>query len=802
MISNPSLNWEKLQGVFYRSRQLVQLEWPHTYDVHYAISIAFIAVETGDSIQIYDYLGKLHCELNIENFDGIVDFSFDETDPTRLFIACSNSLKLVESWKPLKITTIRLDPEIQDTIWSFKNGVIILRESKDVLRYIPGSRTLQLVARNNNQYQLLTKNHWHCNKDLAVLLDVDHIFVIDLHTNTLGQLRADSQWQRVIISSSGFICLYNAKYNKLQVFKDPNRILLEQTIDETPTDIKWCGDDSIACSFEDEIKLYSPEGDYVTFWYPDDIVALRTECDGLKVFTEANCYLISKVHEATSNVFRIGSTEPGAMLLDSWYMLPSHAPRAIEYLDSFNLKSGVMECISAARDELHSEFQKNLLNAASFGKSFLPYKEFDSEIFVRACNEIKLLNTLRSLGIFVTRDEFEDTTFESIVHILLASNKYGEALNVCKLFDKTEFLPIIMASWAETKIKLSPDKEDAELFKDIENHMNDVDVKVKVPMSKISHTAFLEGRFNLARSLALLESSPEQKILALLDLDEDSLALKESLKTESPEFILSLLLKLKEKLTNAQLAKLLLMDLPRNNLYLYSQRKDYAFLFDFYRQSDNLTGLAHCIIGEAEQKGHSVKPFLPQVKDLYKHVTGDPILKQDVEFLERNEKLLAYQESLGSVLGVDVSGYTLNKTLELLIEANQQSHVSELVKKYKISDKNYYHATCRALVKTKRFHDLYTFATSKKSPIGYQPFFNYILRAGYKEEAAKYVPIISNVNYETKKKMLLECQAYTDFIELASKEKDIRGLRELYKIIPEAEISQWKHTIDEALSKL
>ena len=50
--------------------------------------------------------------------------------------------------------------------------------------------------------------------------------------------------------------------------------------------------------------------------------------------------------------------------------------------------------------------------------------------------------------------------------------------------------------------------------------------------------------------------------------------------------------------------------------------------------------------------------------------------------------------------------------------------------------------------------------------------------------------------------MLLECQAYTDFIELASKEKDIRGLRELYKIIPEAEISQWKHTIDEALSKL
>ena len=116
------------------------------------------------------------------------------------------------------------------------------------------------------------------------------------------------------------------------------------------------------------------------------------------------------------------------------------------------------------------------------------------------------------------------------------------------------------------------------------------------------------------------------------------MALKESLKTESPEFILSLLLKLKEKLTNAQLAKLLLMDLPRNNLYLYSQRKDYAFLFDFYRQSDNLTGLAHCIIGEAEQKGHSVKPFLPQVKDLYKHVTGDLILKQDVEFLERNEK--------------------------------------------------------------------------------------------------------------------------------------------------------------------
>ncbi|MCG8711258.1 hypothetical protein JHU04_004661, partial [Brenneria sp. 4F2] len=78
-------------------------------------------------------------------------------------------------------------------------------------------------------------------------------------------------------------------------------------------------------------------------------------------------------------------------------------------------------------------------------------------------------------------------------------------------------------------------------------------------------------RFQLARDLALLESSPELKTLELLKLDDHALALSECLKFGCPELTLSVLLTMRQKLTTAQLAKLLILDMPQDQLYPYFQ---------------------------------------------------------------------------------------------------------------------------------------------------------------------------------------------------------------------------------------
>lgn len=798
MFQNPSLNWEKLQNVFYRSRLLHKLEWSSKKNLRYAISLTFIAIETERSIQIFNYIGELLADIDIKLFDPIVSFDFDISDQKSLIVVGLQGFKVVKRWAPLEIESVILSENIQDTIWDYKDNIIILKESKDIYQFDKKSASFDLLIKNDGRYNILTKTQWHCNKNKIIILDTDHVFEVDIDKKTLNIFKETNEWHRVVISRSGFICFYNAKYNKMHVFSESNKVLSEYSLDEVPADIKWCGDDCISCSFEDTIKLFGPDGEYVSFWYSADIFAFRTEIDGLKVFTEKKIYLITKVPSYTANVYRIGSTESGSMLVDACHLLPDHTARAIDYLKNFDVKKGVSECIEAAKEEMGPQLQKELLNAASFGKSMLSYNEFDSNIFVQACDTIKILNILRNMGIFITNTEYQYLGFEVIIDMLLISHKFYECLEICKQFKKYDFITRITEEWASVKIKTSPDVEDADLFKEIQNRLSEIDIKYEIPMAKIAKTSFTEGRFGLARNLALIEKSSELKALSLIELDDYNLAIQESLKSECPGFILSLLLLLKEKLTTLQLTKLLMMSLSHDPIYLYFQRNNYQFLFDFYRQTDKYKELAHCI---STHNKSSLIPFLPQIKDLYTSVMDDSLTRQDSYFLERNEDLVTHQEELTSNFGTEFVGLTLDKTLEKLIFINQPKQTKNLIKKFKINEKKYYHITCGILIKEKRFDQLYEFATQKKPPIGYDMFVKYLQKAGQNKEAAKYILLINNMSLEEKIKMLYDINGYFELIQLFTKEKNILELKNLYQKMPVNEVNL-RSLIKETISKL
>lgn len=53
---------------------------------------------------------------------------------------------------------------------------------------------------------------------------------------------------------------------------------------------------------------------------------------------------------------------------------------------------------------------------------------------------------------------------------------------------------------------------------------------------------------------------------------------------------------------------------------------------------------------------------------------------------------------------------------------------------------SFYYTKLHALTNVQDWPSLDTFARSRRSPIGYEPFVNHLVSKGYKKEASKFVP--------------------------------------------------------------
>lgn len=232
----------------------------------------------------------------------------------------------------------------------------------------------------------------------------------------------------------------------------------------------------------------------------------------------------------------------------------------------------------------------------------------------------------------------------------------------------------------------------------------------------------------------------------------------------------------------------------------YYARHDDEFLFDFYRQTDQLSNLAHHI-WDQEVRNQNPAEYLRQVEELYNRDSQDILIKNDQPLLHRQSELYEFQRSISHLLQVDLENMNLDGTIELLIKMKLDKQLNSLIKKFKVTDRKIYHIKCRVLTQQDRFDDLFKFAQERKSPIGYYPFFKYCLKQKRKKEAAVYVRMISGIPYEKRIEMYLRCESYNDAINLASKEKDIPSLKNIYKTIPPNQ-PQLKTLVNEAMSKL
>ncbi|BGP16136.1 hypothetical protein JCM10213_006070 [Rhodosporidiobolus nylandii] len=137
------------------------------------------------------------------------------------------------------------------------------------------------------------------------------------------------------------------------------------------------------------------------------------------------------------------------------------------------------------------------------------------------------------------------------------------------------------------------------------------------------------------------------------------------------------------------------------------------------------------------------EPDLParrtKLKQAQKAFAEDKESGFEAKMLDDQLRLLAFQSALESENpGKAFVGLSVNGTMRACILAGLDKKAEKLRSEFKVPDKRYWYLHLRALIALRAWDALAQFAR-KRSPIGYEPFVQELIKAGAHREAVKYV---------------------------------------------------------------
>ncbi|BFZ59549.1 Vacuolar protein sorting-associated protein 16 [Saitoella coloradoensis] len=642
-----------------------------------------------------------------------------------------------------------------------------------------------------NAWSILPPEHT-LSRHVECLLATDggSVLVVDA-IESQDQMLTQGPFSHVSVSPDGaFVALYNQGKGKMWVVSaDFQRSLSEWESGREGEDVKevvWCGNDAVVVTFEGEVVLVGPSGGVLTYYY-DSTPHLLPEIDGVSILTTEHYELLHRVPDSTAAVFSIGSTHPSSILLDALTHLHNSAPQADAAIQLIrpSLAEAVDTCVKAAGVEWDVGWQKRLLEAAGFGKSYLEGELGGTgwaavEEFVGMCESLRVLNAVRyyETGIPISWEQYQRLGPEMLIERLLARRQHFLALKVAEsLHLSTEG---IYVHWACTKIRHSSADEDEIAHIIITKLTQGKSGRRGMSFDEIARTAYEEGRVGLATRLLDHEPRAGRQVPLLLSMEEDRGALGKAVESGDTDLVYFVLLHLKRKYSLAEFFRLIsaypmAMDLVEN----YAREQDVELLKDFYYQDDRRVDSANVILRESlEQKDlRSRLSKLDLSTKLYQESKEHVF---EAKALQESARLLAIQESLEKdIQGEKFLNSSVSDTIFKLIELSQPSKADKLRKEFKVPDARFWWIKIRALVKNRDWHELEQFAKLKKSPIGYEPFVNECIASGNNTQAAAYIARCSNLTSRQRVELYVKINDYKGAGQEAFKVRDLLMLQDL-----------------------
>jgi hypothetical protein len=436
---------------------------------------------------------------------------------------------------------------------------------------------------------------------------------------------------------------------------------------------------------------------------------------------------LHKVTDVTEEIFRLGSSSPASVLLDSVEQLEKKSPKADENIQRIrsSLPGAVDACIKAAGQEFDAYWQKRLLKAASFGKSVLEL--YNSDEFVEMTEKLRVLTAARDyqIGLPISYEQYLRLTPEGLIERLISRHQYLLAIRV------SEYLQIpadrIYVHWASQKVRVSTVDDEAVCRLIVQR----LEGKPGISFEVIAQTAYDEGRSHLATQLLNHEPRAGKQVPLLLNMEEDELALDKAIESGDDDLVNYVLLHLKSKLPLASFFRMINTRPMASALVETAAREeDTELLKDLYYQDDRPMEGSNVLLSEA------LRETDPQRKTEKIHLASrllsdskDPNVMLQQKLVSEASQLLKAQESLDKDLAdhSEYFGLSLNETIYRLVRAGYGKRAQKLQSEFKMSEKAFWWLRLRALVAKRDWGELEEIAKVKKSPIGWEVSFEKFL---------------------------------------------------------------------------
>ena len=559
------------------------------------------------------------------------------------------------------------------------------------------------------------------SRSVEVILAIDKtIYVTDAVECEDRGLEA-GPFRHISVSPNGeFIALYTDDGKVWVISSDFQMRFSEYNskVKTPPRDLQWCGNNAVALAWEDEVHLVGPNGAATEYFY-NSFVHLLPDVDGLRVLTNDVCEFVQKVPEASEEVFRLGSTSPGSVLLDAVDQLEKKTPKADDNIQLIrqNLDEAVDVCIRAAGQEYSIHWQKQLLKAASFGKSVLDF--YNSDDFVDMTESLRVLNAVRffEVGLPLSYDQYIRLSPERLVQRLVNRQDYLLALRVSEYLH----LPVdrIYVHWARQKVRTSASNEDM-MCEEIVRKLNG---KRGVSFEEVAHAAYDEGRGKLATDLLEHEPRAGKQVPLLLRIGEDSVALDKAIESGDTDLVFHVLLSIKRKVPLASFFRTI-NSRPIATAIVESSAidQDRELLKDLYYQDDRRVDGSNLLLSEA-LSASDVGPAADKLKMAAKLLRDSKDHATQVAALEDAQKLLRFQEAFEKDLGERFVGLSVNDTISKLIKMGNMKRSQKVQTEFKVSDKTFWWIRLRALIVRRDWRELEELSKTRKSPIGWEVSF-------------------------------------------------------------------------------
>ncbi|KAI8973476.1 Vps16, C-terminal region-domain-containing protein [Mycotypha africana] len=541
------------------------------------------------------------------------------------------------------------------------------------------------------------------------ILVVDSKEVTDQHLN-------QGPFTKMVISPNGkFLALFTSDGKLWVVSTDFQKNLSEYATKSkiAPQQLVWCGTDSVVLYWEKIVLMVGPFGDWIKYTY-DDPIFLASEIDGVRIISNEKCELLQKVPASTENIFKIGSTEPPAMLYDALDHYERRSPKADENIRSIKaeLIDAVDSCIEAAGFEFNHHYQRTLLKAASFGKCFL--ENYDANNFVNMAQSIRVLNAVRyyDIGIPLTYTQYKRLGPDALIDRLLNRNLHLLAIRIAEYLDlRTDR---ILIHWACEKIKSSNEDEDTLCRMIVEKLAK----KPGLSYAVIAKTAYNSGQARLATRLLEFEPRAADQVPLLMSMQDDETALIKAIESGDTDLVYLVLFHLKRKLPLGEFFRMINnKPMACNLLEVYCKEQDIELLKDFYYQDDRRIDTANITLSEAFND-MDISERMKKLKIAGKTYNDNRDQVFEAKAVDEAIKLLQFQIALEKDTQQSFAGLSVSETIYKCTTLGQHGKASKIRSDFKVPDKRFWWVKLRALVEVRDWENLEKLAKSKKSPIG------------------------------------------------------------------------------------